>query len=260
MAVLIYQQVQKVAKLFAFILLSLSLHINAAEKTVTLCTLDNWPPYAGQDLPKHGYAVQIVDEAFALQGYQVIRRWLPWKRVVVEAKEGERCNGASEIYHTKEREKWFGYTNSYGAVRMMIFAKKSRNLSYKKIVDLAPYKVGFLRGSAISDEFDQADFLNKTEVNTHKQGLEMLYANRLDLLASEEMSVKSLINKSKSHYNINNDVIEVLEPELNINRFHLGFSKKDKSNIERISAFNIGLDKLKASGRYEAIVKEHGLD
>jgi len=90
--------------------------------------------------------------------------------------------------------------------------------------------------------------------------LEMLYANRLDLLASEEMSVKSLINKSKSHYNINNNVIEVLEPELNINRFHLGFSKKDKSNIERISAFNIGLDKLKASGRYEAIVKEHGLD
>ncbi len=260
MAILIYQQVQKVAKLFALILLSLSLHINAAEKTVTLCTLDNWPPYVGQDLPKHGYAVQIVDEAFALQGYQVIRRWLPWKRVVVEAKEGERCNGASEIYHTKERENWLRYSNPYGAVRMVIFAKKSRNLSYEKIADLAPYKVGLLRGTAISDEFEHADFLNKTEVNTHKQGVEMLYVNRLDLLASEEMSVKNFINSSKSHYNINNDEIEVLEPELNINRFHLGFSKKDKSNIARISAFNIGLDKLKASGRYEAILQEHGLD
>lgn len=222
--------------------------------------MENWHPYVGQSLHEDGYAAQIVDEAFSLQGYKVIRHWMPWKRVVVEAKQGERCNAASEIYLTKERENWLWYSKPYAAVRMVIFAKKSRNFSYKNVADLAIYKIGLIRGTAVSSEFDQANFLNKQEVNTLKQGVEMLYANRLDFFVSAEMGVKNFINNSISHYNKNNEALVVLEPELSTHEFHLGFSKKDKSNIERINAFNIGLNKLKASGRYEAILKEHSLD
>mgnify|MGYP000503449844 FL=1 len=247
-------------KLFALMLLSLSLHINAADKTVSLCTMENWHPYVGQSLPNNGYAAQIVDEAFALQGYKVIRHWMPWKRVVVEAKQGERCNAASEIYHTKKRENWLKYSNPYAAARMVIFTKKNRNFSFENITDLATYKIGLIRGTAISAEFDQASFLNKKEVNTLKQGMEMLYANRLDFYVTAEMSAKYFINNSNSHYNKNNEALVALEPELNIHQLHLGFSIKNKGNIVRMNAFNLGLDRLKASGRYDAILREHGLN
>ncbi len=143
---------------------------------------------------------------------------------------------------------------------MVIFTKKNRNFSFENITDLATYKIGLIRGTAISAEFDQASFLNKKEVNTLKQGMEMLYANRLDFYVTAEMSAKYFINNSNSHYNKNNEALVALEPELNVHQFHLGFSIKDKANIVRMNAFNFGLDRLKASGRYDAILREHGLN
>lgn len=247
-------------KLLLLLLFLLPVWGYSHEKTVLLCSMDNWPPYAGKDIPGQGYATQIVNEAFQLQGYKVQRRWLPWKRVIVEAKKGVKCNAASEMYFNKQRTEWALYSNPYGEVRMTLFARQSKNISYTTLRDLKPYTIGLVRGTSVSRAFDSAEYLEKVELNGAKQGLRMIYKGRLDLFVTAEMAMRAVINQEKARYSNFGDSLVVVEPELSVSRFHLGFSKTDESNKGRLEDFNIGLAKLYRSGRYQKILAEYGFD
>ena len=54
------------------LLFALLLPLAATANEVRL-TNGEWSPYLGQNLPRHGVASRIVEEAFALEGFRV--RW-----------------------------------------------------------------------------------------------------------------------------------------------------------------------------------------
>jgi len=242
--------------LFIFFLLCFACPVFGQDKVVSLCTYPHWAPYVHPDLPQGGLATDIINQAFISQGYTVTIAWMPWARALATAKNAI-CDGITEAYHTPERALWGRYSQPYYEVQGAFYSRKNSNITFQTLDDLKSYRIGFMRGASVSAEFDAASFLNKTEVNSLKQGLKMLDRNRLDLIINNRLVIEfELGNMEAENYGIS-DRIVIVNPYVTTRNLHVLFSKKSKNSQILILDFNKGLDKIKKNGVYDDILSKH---
>src|SRR6218665_3581920 len=74
-------------------------------ETISL-TNGEWSPYLGKNLPHHGVASRIVEEAFALEGIQVQWEFYPWPRALRTAEKGKSA-GTAVWRRSAEKEQDF---------------------------------------------------------------------------------------------------------------------------------------------------------
>jgi polar amino acid transport system substrate-binding protein len=65
-----------------------------------------YSPWAGKNLKFNGFVNHVITEAFRRKGYSVKFTYLPFKRGVIETKNGQ-YSALSYIYWSKDREKEF---------------------------------------------------------------------------------------------------------------------------------------------------------
>src|SRR5690606_26115636 len=87
------------------LLICLLLSLAAGADEVRL-TNGEWSPYLGQDLPHHGVASRIVEEAFGLEGIRVRWEFYPWARALRSAERG-KSDGSAVWLRSPEREQAF---------------------------------------------------------------------------------------------------------------------------------------------------------
>lgn len=237
-----------------FILISIALSSYAKDKTITICSYE-WPPHHGTSLKNCGYTADIIREIFEPQGYKVTKIFLPWKRALFEAKEGKECDAITEIYFNEDRLKYYWFGAPYSVHEVYVIGLKSHPLkNFNSLNELKKYIIGYNRGGSLSKEFDSANYLNKYETSGYKNGIEMLLNRRIDFFVSA---------KSVAFYEANKigeiDKIHTIGKPLQRQFVHMAFSKKNPENLIRMQHYNEGLFLLLKSGRYNQIMKEHGL-
>jgi len=242
--------------LLIIFLLSLAWPVFGQDKAVSLCTYPHWAPYVHPDLPQGGLVTDIINQAFISQGYTVTIAWMPWARALASAKNAV-CDGLTEAYYTPDRALWGRYSQPYYEVQEAFYSRKNSRISYQSLADLKPYRIGFIRGASVSAEFDTASFLNKTEVNSVRQGLIMLDRNRLDLIINNRLVIEfELGNMEAENYGIS-DRLVIVNPYVTTRNLHVLFSKKSKNSQILILDFNRGLEKIKKNGVYDDILSKH---
>ncbi len=241
-------------RIFELILIILFIHISNvyATETIKIASL-NWEPYIGQDLTNEGFMAKITREAFRRVGYKVEYIYLPWKRAVVMAEDGE-YDGYFPAYWSKEREEKSIFTNVITSGPIGLFKNKGRKISFNDLKDLIPYRIGVVRGFVNTQEFDSADYLKKDEVTTNLQNIKKLLKERVDLIVADKFVGFYLLNKYLPHMI---GQMEFISPPLQEKKLYICMSKKTEKVNEKVKAFNKGLKEIKRDGTFDRIMKKH---
>ncbi len=225
--------------------------IRPSNKIISIVSYD-WVPFHSNSLPDGGFTADLIREIFEPQGYTIIKTFYPWKRAQILAQKGEQYNAITEIYFNEERLKYYWFGAPYATQVVFFIALKNHPVeTYNELIDLKNYKVGINRGASHGKKFDNA-LLNKLEVNTYKQGIQMLISGRIDFFVS---------SRSVAFYEARilgkEALIKTMGKPINYQYLHMAFSKNDPENLFRMQDYNAGLFKLHNNGRYKELLIKH---
>lgn len=240
--------------IYVLLFIFLTAESNAEDKSITICSFE-WPPHHGRQLKNEGYTAEIIKEIFEPQGYKIKKLFLPWKRAQMLSKEGKQCDAITELYYNEERSKWYWFGSPYSLHEIYLFTLRSNPLKdYTSLSDLKKYIIGYNRGGSLSKEFDSADYLTKVETEGYSVGFKMLLKKRIDFFASSKSvalyEIQKMQKKDKIHY---------IGRPLNKQFVFMAFSRKNPNNLQKLLDYNNGLFLLFKSGKYNKILKKHGI-
>jgi ABC-type amino acid transport substrate-binding protein len=237
--------------LISLLLMTLSFG-SLASPPVVIITNTPWHPYFGEDLPGYGMAAEIISEAFARSGYRTEFKTRPWSRAILELKHGAH-DAIATAYHTDERAQLFRFSAPYMNSEVRLYQKKGRGISWTRLEDLKPYRIGTVLNNAYSPTFDDADFLQKDAATSEILNIRKLAVGRIDLLVMDRYVFEYLISRNPAYLG----QIEALEPALNNSALHVMFSEQAVDVEKKISAFNRGLNAIMADGELQRIITRH---
>jgi len=224
----------------------------ASADTVTLVTTE-YPPYYAASLPEKGVVSAITAAAFKKVGYDVTVAFLPWARAVSEVEKGT-YDGLLGVWHSAERERFLVYSDPILDNEIGLVALKDRNISYKALSELKPYRIGTVRGYANPASFVEAG-LTTDEANDDLTNLKKLIAGRVDLALVDKGVSDDLI---AGHMPESKASVVWLEPPISKIPMFNGFAKNKAGYERRVADFAKGLSQLRASGEFAEIVKKYG--
>lgn len=225
-------------------------------ETVTIST-GEWSPWAGKDLPKNGFVLHVVKEAFQNSGYDVEYKFYPWKRAYIMLERGNVQASAYWYPSEKRKEKCY-YSNKLTEEKVVFFHKKSTSLNdWKTLEDLKEYKIGVTRGNTYTDKFwklGDKGVLNFDVANTNLINFKKLVNDRVDIFPNPLIMGQKILQD-----NFSQDVAESIvsnNKPLRSTTGHLIFSKSRDDAEKLLQAFNSGLQQLKESGLYDTYLQD----
>lgn len=213
-----------------------------------------WEPYYGPNLLNQGYITEITRAALKRVGYGMDIEFVPWKRALHDAKNGY-YNGVLGLYYSEERANWMTYSDSISSVELVFFVKKGNKIRWNSLKDLKPYRIGIERGFIYTEEFDNANFLQKEPVRNVELNLKKLLEGRIDMVAA---SRNVFLHWIKTRHPEKLELIEIVPKPLVEKKIYNGFTMKDPSHTDYIKDFNEGLKLIKQDGTYRQIMEKHG--
>ena len=222
-------------------------------KSLMLVTSE-FKPYMMNRLDAPGLFSEIVVSAYKKAGYAVKVVFLPWKRAVLSVEAG-KYDGLVGANHSQKRAEFMLFSDAVIKADYAFFALRSRNITYQTLSDLSPYRVGYLRGGIILDQFHKADWLRKEEVRDHKQALNMLRAGRIDLILSQKLLIP--YHLKEQGWGNERDFIDTLSPNYGSLKAYTTVSKHHPEGSKVIKHFNEGLRAIVMSGEYQKILKKY---
>ena len=224
--------------------------VSVATRKIILAT-DNYPPFFGSGMVNGGYFSEITILAFQTVGYECEVKFLPWKRAYELAKRG-KYDGVLGIFHTEERTLLFEFSVPVAESRLAFFTKKERSITWSKINDLKPYRIGHIMGYHYTEDFDSADYLKKIKAYSIEGCIKMLIRNQVDIIVATDSVLTFYLNTDFPEHA---DALKMIGSPLTINKMYVSISKKRIDNQKIILDFNHGLTLIKKDGRFEKIKK-----
>lgn len=231
---------------FALLLLTivLSSMTSAAEK-ITLAN-GEWAPYLSEKLKHYGYMSHIVTEAFAEEGIEVEYVFLPWKRGFEDAKDG-KYQGSLIWGYNEERAKDFLYSDTVAELGTSLFHQKEKTIEWNEPTDLKKYRIGGVIGYAYGvEELEKQGVLKIDRIGKDEGNYKKLAAGRLDIVLEDTEVGHETINTMGL-----SDQLTAHPKTLQARQYSVIISKNAPNAEALIEAFNRGLAKLKADGRYQ---------
>lgn len=165
-------------------LLLLLLPLRLLAEPVRLTTLE-WPPFTSQSLPDGGLTGHIVKRAFAEAGLEVEFDFFPWQRAVwLAANPTKPYSGYFPEYLADNQSEQWRISTSVGDSVLGLAQKAGKPVSWQRLADLTPYRIGVVAGYVNTREFDAmmaSQQLNTFAVDGDHLNLRKLQRDRLDL-------------------------------------------------------------------------------
>ena len=224
---------------------------------VRLATLE-WKPYIGSDLPEQGYVAVLARAVFAEQGVPVQIDFHPWERALHLARAGE-VDGLLPEYFDPSREADFIFSDPFPGGPLVLFKRREDAIAFNTdpvedadaaLRGLMDKRFGVVRGYVNTPVFDAANYLLKEEFQDDAALLRALVNGDIDLAVIDLHVAEYLI---RNHYTGYAERIEAMQPALADIPLFVGFPKKSRRLQEALTAFNRGLEALRADGRLEAL-------
>lgn len=242
------------------------------DKSISVATLDNYAPFTfstqkdtikNEKLPPFrdsmvlkGFSWDIVRESFHSMGYTIDLNMYPWARAKAMVESGE-IDALFPTTKTPERERTIlypGHEYYLNASPICIYTLKSKNLTYQGLSSLQGKTVGYRRSFSYGSQWDNSKNINKVDISSDLNGLYMLSVDRLDaVIANSVTTDKMLENKSMKE-------LFTKHPTEIVTYEYLVVMKNNPKAHEIIKNFEEGMKKIKASGKYNEILKKWSKD
>jgi polar amino acid transport system substrate-binding protein len=230
-------------------LLSLFASSSLIAETITFA-LGDYEPYTSKKNPEYKLAEKVVTEAFALEGIDVKYEYYPWSRSYGKTEDGTFLGtfpwgrtGNEEKFLIPKEPIFRGYEVFFYDPNVLT------NFDWKEFSDLKGFKIGG------SKDYEHVALFKKHGLN-------------VEVVANEDSNFKKLNKGRLQLYATNPKVAAISLEKLKIKglKFHpkkfllqdqvILFSNKNPNAQKLADAFDRGVKKLKASGRYAEIMGE----
>ena len=237
-----------------FLILVLSITVGAAQaRSVKMCTVP-WAPFYGPELEDQGFVSALSRAAFERAGYQAGLEFMPWARAMLEVEQGDR-DVVLGAYYTEDRAETFLFSDEIHTTRVGLVARRDTGISeFRSLRDLQDYTIGYGRGWATSEAFDEAEYLDKEAADNNVLNVRKLYAGRIDMIAMNFDRFRRIAKEEGF------DPAEAvfLSPALQSSGLYLMVSRTIPDGEKLVDDFNRGLAKIRADGRYGRIMEKLG--
>lgn len=224
-------------------------------RTVKLATTE-FHPFSSQGLQQGGFETALIRAAFEASGYDVQVDFLSWKRALKNVEKGE-YDVIAGIYFSEERNQRFEFSKPVYYLELGLVALGALGVErFDSLSDLTQYRIGVVDGSIISNDFDHANYLNKVKVHSDSLNIAMLYKQRIDLVATSFFHFRHEVMASEE---FDADALVYLQPSLAIRPVHIAVSRATPEHAQLRIDFDRGLEMIRRSGRYEAVLSEFGM-
>lgn len=210
------------------------------------------PPYV-IDKEVRGLEIDIVSEALALEGVTLKVDFFD-RRYLRQAMKFGRTDAAAGLQ--VEDDKLY-YSDVYISFQNTIISRSDDDIKLKAIADLKGFQFASWRGAhqVLGKEFNEASengaSPNYIEYDNQLIQNKMFWAHRVDLLVIDPFVFKWYQKQlSESFVTSGQVTFHPLLPDKT--NYHLGFNTKELQQT-----FNLGLKKLKKSGRYDELTAEY---
>jgi polar amino acid transport system substrate-binding protein len=226
-----------------------------AQRVVRLAS-GEWPPFLSQHLPHYGIASRIVTEAFAVQDIRVQYGFFPWRRSLRLAQSGE-WDGTALWLKSEARMRDFYFSEPVMHAEYVFFHRKTMPFDWAQITDLVEHRIGISNDYFYGEEFERAvkdGLVNVESVPTDELNFRKLLGGRIDLFPMDRVAGNALL---RERFTPEESGLLTFHPSpLYRDAMYLLLSRKRPQNRQLIRTFNAGLEKLRASGKLEAYLKE----
>lgn len=227
-----------------------------AEDTVRLTT-GEWPPYYSEKLQGGGMGWRICSEAFALAGIRAVPEYMPWKRALSMAETGRTVVGSNGWQRTATREKRFYFSDPLFTRDVVFFHLMGSQFDWKTLDDIGHLSIGVTLGYSHAEALAPAVRRNGGQLDyapTDFLNFEKLLAHRIDLFPCAREVGRYILQKELKA--ADDTQVRYHPKPLQSGTIHLLISRKHPDGKELVKRFNKGLKQLRASGRYDQIVRE----
>lgn len=200
-----------------------------------------------------GFLIEISKEAFRRVGYTVNIQYMPWARAL-QTVMGGHAEALLGAYFTDERAEKMQYTNSIGASEIVFFKLRDADITYSRLEDLRPYRIGTIIGASYTTEFDKATFVEKEPTSDYNINLRKLLAGRVPLIVEKKAVI---LNALAIRYPESANKVVALDKPLKTGKFFNAFSKKFPGHQQKVADFNKGLDLLVRDGTMQKIMAKN---
>jgi polar amino acid transport system substrate-binding protein len=216
-----------------------------------IVTMQEYPPYIGQALPRHGMLTAVVGEALERAGISFELVSTPNNRSI----EGVRLgiyNASFGWARSAERERDLYYSEALTSFRMVFCQRRGENYPWQTLADLSPWRIGVTYGNFYSDEFEQLVRQGKLTVdpaNSDADSLHKLIGHRIDLFPMEieagPFLIQTTLPKAEREQLKCQDHVFFSVP------IHIVVSRKMPDGAQLVERINKALDALHKSGEFE---------
>ena len=240
--------------LAVFFLLVLSLPAQAEKRKVSIVAAE-FAPYISESVPGRGWAWQVASLVFDEQGYHPELTIMPWARAVEMTRLG-KADGLYMANRNPEREAWAVFTDPVGQETSVLFKLRKRYVTFNSLEDLSRYSIGTHRGAAIITVL-QTEGVTVRPLRGFAQGIKELERQQLDLFIGDQMVTTHIIQTQfPPDYS---RMIDYVPKAIAVSQLHLAVSRLTEGHAGIRDDFNRGLKILREDGRYQKILKDHGL-
>jgi len=229
----------------------------SVNKETLIVTTGEWAPWAGEKIKNKGFVCHILTEIFDRQGYNVEFRFYPWKRAETALIQG-KAHASAFWYHSEERAKKVHYSDPFTEEKIVFFYRKDNPIKdWATLSDLKGYKIGVSRGNTYTDEFwdlNKKGVLNFDVANNDLTNIKKLARGRIDVFPGSLVMVTELMRKELKAEDLAK--ITYHEKPLSISTGHIIFPKVRDDSQKIMAAFNAGLKKIRADGRYDKYLND----
>jgi polar amino acid transport system substrate-binding protein len=235
-------------------LMAISLWASTAQaRQVKMCTL-NWEPFYGDKLPRQGFFTEIARTAFDRAGHSAKAEFMPWARAKLEVEQGDR-DVLLGAYYNEERAKTYRASDPIYTAEVGLVGLEDLGVdSFDSLRQLSDYTIGYGRGFTVSEEFDNAAYLDKEPAENLNLNVKKLFAGRVDLIAGSFENIRYIAQQQ----NRNVDKLVFLEPPLKKSTLHIMVSRGIDDSEELLADFHNGLRQIREDGTYNQILREMG--
>ncbi len=211
---------------------------------------EHLPPYQIQmnENKIGGFSTEIVRAVLKEAEIQANIEIYPWARAYNMALKDENILIFS-IVRSKEREPLFHWVGELREQRYYFYGLKSRkDIKIRSVENAKKYLTGVSRGSFEYEELNKRGFKRLHVITKQTQLIQMLYAERMDLIFGSELSFKSIVKKLEYDFTKIDKLYEIKNIRLPL---CMAFSKKTHENI--ITKFRQAYKSVKSKGVYNKI-------
>lgn len=240
-----------------FILIAISLVIYTANlpsawakeqtQSITLVGEDEWYPYAAyKDGKLQGWAVDIIEAAFAAVDVKVNFKSAPYARCLMLAETGQELGCFDSLKDAKLSKVLLFHTEPIFKGEIGIYALQSSTASNLQVAHLRGKQVGVTHGYTYTDEVDTDQSISREVAPTDLSNLRKLLRQRSEYSLIYTRVVDYLMNRYPEEFG--GKIKQV--GSIGQNSLYVSFSRQRADSAKYAELLDRGLRKIKKNGIY----------